>query len=87
MPSSDAPDKKVATGSPVGTGGSASQPTYMMLGPGLATWVAFYTYDGVNLVLPDTRECGSPFGNAMKVSLVSTESIWAARNSTCPSMT
>jgi MFS transporter, DHA2 family, multidrug resistance protein len=26
---------------------------YMLLGLGLATWMEFYTYDGVNLVLPD----------------------------------
>jgi MFS family permease len=25
----------------------------MLLGLGLATWMEFYTYDGVNLVLPD----------------------------------
>jgi DHA2 family multidrug resistance protein len=31
----------------------AFQPKYMLLGLGLATWMEFYTYDGVNLVLPD----------------------------------
>jgi MFS transporter, DHA2 family, multidrug resistance protein len=31
----------------------AAQPKYMLLGLGLATWMEFYTYDGVNLVLPD----------------------------------
>jgi hypothetical protein len=25
----------------------------MLFGPGLATWVEFYIYDGANLVLPD----------------------------------
>jgi DHA2 family multidrug resistance protein len=32
---------------------SASPSKYMLLGLGLATWMEFYTYDGVNLVLPD----------------------------------
>jgi len=33
--------------------GSAGLSRYMLLGLGLATWMEFYTYDGVNLVLPD----------------------------------
>jgi MFS transporter, DHA2 family, multidrug resistance protein len=33
------------------TGASPSK--YMLFGLGLATWMEFYTYDGVNLVLPD----------------------------------
>jgi MFS transporter, DHA2 family, multidrug resistance protein len=40
----------------VGTGGSlssASQTNWMLIGLGLATWMEFYTYDAVNLVLPD----------------------------------
>jgi len=53
MPSSGTPDRKVATGSPVVTTGSGGQTTYMLLGLGLTTWMEFYTYDGVNLVLPD----------------------------------
>jgi hypothetical protein len=36
------------------TGTSTGSPSkYMLLGLGLATWMEFYTYDGVNLVLPD----------------------------------
>jgi hypothetical protein len=31
----------------------ASSSSYTLLGLGLATWMEFYTYDGVNLVLPD----------------------------------
>jgi MFS transporter, DHA2 family, multidrug resistance protein len=31
----------------------ANSSNYMLLGLGLATWMEFYTYDGVNLVLPD----------------------------------
>jgi hypothetical protein len=26
----------------------------LLFGLGLATWMEFYTYDGVNLILPDT---------------------------------
>src|ERR1700691_2154148 len=33
--------------------GRSGQTGYMLLGLGLATWMEFYTYDGVNLVLPD----------------------------------
>jgi DHA2 family multidrug resistance protein len=32
---------------------SAGLSRYMLFGLGLATWMEFYTYDGVNLVLPD----------------------------------
>jgi MFS transporter, DHA2 family, multidrug resistance protein len=32
---------------------TASPSKYILLGLGLATWMEFYTYDGVNLVLPD----------------------------------
>jgi hypothetical protein len=32
---------------------SASPSNFMLIGLGLATWMEFYTYDGVNLVLPD----------------------------------
>jgi hypothetical protein len=34
-------------------GTKVSPSNYMLLGLGLATWMEFYTYDGVNLVLPD----------------------------------
>ena len=33
--------------------GRSGQTGYMLLGLGLATWMEFFTYDGVNLVLPD----------------------------------
>jgi hypothetical protein len=29
------------------------QTSWMLVGLGLATWMEFYTYDAVNLVLPD----------------------------------
>jgi MFS transporter, DHA2 family, multidrug resistance protein len=35
------------------TPGGIGQTNAMLLGLGLATWMEFYTYDGVNLVLPD----------------------------------
>jgi DHA2 family multidrug resistance protein len=37
----------------VATGTAVVPSPYMLLGLGLATWMEFYTYDGVNLVLPD----------------------------------
>jgi DHA2 family multidrug resistance protein len=33
--------------------GKSGPPTVMLIGLGLATWMEFYTYDGVNLILPD----------------------------------
>ena len=42
-----------AGGPAAAAGNSAGQTGYMLLGLGLATWMEFYTYDGVNLVLPD----------------------------------
>jgi MFS transporter, DHA2 family, multidrug resistance protein len=41
-----------AIGNPSAAGRSG-QTGYMLLGLGLATWMEFFTYDGVNLVLPD----------------------------------
>jgi DHA2 family multidrug resistance protein len=35
------------------TAAAAHSSPYMLLGLGLATWTEFYTFDGVNLVLPD----------------------------------
>jgi MFS transporter, DHA2 family, multidrug resistance protein len=50
MPSIALPNRDVAA-SPVRA--STAPSGYMLLGLGLATWMEFYTYDGVNLVLPD----------------------------------
>jgi DHA2 family multidrug resistance protein len=38
---------------PASSGGCSPQPKYMLIGLGLATWMEFYSFDGVNLVLPD----------------------------------
>ena len=42
-----------AAGGPAAAAARSGQTGYMLLGLGLATWMEFYTYDGVNLVLPD----------------------------------
>jgi MFS transporter, DHA2 family, multidrug resistance protein len=48
------PAASTARGAVNVTTGTAVVPSpYMLLGLGLATWMEFYTYDGVNLVLPD----------------------------------
>jgi DHA2 family multidrug resistance protein len=38
---------------PAANSGSQTPSKMMLVGLGLATWMEFYTYDGVNLVLPD----------------------------------
>jgi MFS transporter, DHA2 family, multidrug resistance protein len=38
---------------PAATSGTPAPSKVMLIGLGLATWMEFYTYDGVNLVLPD----------------------------------
>src|SRR5580704_14009146 len=43
----------VVTGPAPTTSKRAGTTTGVLLGLGLATWMEFYTYDGVNLVLPD----------------------------------
>jgi MFS transporter, DHA2 family, multidrug resistance protein len=53
MSSSISAGQAIAETSPAVVGGRAGQPKYLLLGLGLATWMEFYTYDGVNLVLPD----------------------------------
>jgi hypothetical protein len=35
---------------------TANPSKYMLFGLGLATWMEFYIYDGVNLPLPDLRK-------------------------------
>jgi len=40
-------------GQPATGPATVSPSNYLLLGLGLATWMEFYTYDGVNLVLPD----------------------------------
>ena len=47
------PVKAVPTSSGAVGATGASPSKYMLFGLGLATWMEFYTYDGVNLVLPD----------------------------------
>jgi MFS transporter, DHA2 family, multidrug resistance protein len=51
--SSSALSNAAAGSSPASVAGRSGQAGYMLLGLGLATWMEFYTYDGVNLVLPD----------------------------------
>ena len=54
MPSSALPNQNVAvTGNSAAIHAGTAPSRYMLLGLGLATWMEFYTYDGVNLVLPD----------------------------------
>jgi hypothetical protein len=46
-------------GAAVKTNGGVTQPSqtgWMLLGLGLATWMEFYTYDAVNLALPDMAD-------------------------------
>jgi len=53
MPSGALPNPQVAGAQQAGTPASAGDARYLLLGLGLASWMEFYTYDGVNLVLPD----------------------------------
>jgi len=53
MPSSALPNADIIAGNPAIIPSGVGQTKYMLLGLGLATWMEFYTYDGVNLVLPD----------------------------------
>jgi DHA2 family multidrug resistance protein len=54
MPSSALPNQDMfVAGDPAAARPSAAPSSLMLLGLGLATWMEFYTYDGVNLVLPD----------------------------------
>src|ERR1700734_2964472 len=53
MPSSNLPNPAAGGNSPASVAGRSPQSSYMLLGLGLATWMEFYTYDGVHLVLPD----------------------------------
>ena len=54
MPGKAVPTWRGADGNTVAGPASASPSKYMLFGLGLATWIEFYTYDGVNLVLPAT---------------------------------
>jgi MFS transporter, DHA2 family, multidrug resistance protein len=51
MPSASEGTLGVAAGS--AAAGRTTPSRYMLFGLGLATWMEFYTYDGVNLLLPD----------------------------------
>jgi MFS transporter, DHA2 family, multidrug resistance protein len=53
MSGSALPNVAAVGSSPQSIAGRSGQTGYMLLGLGLATWMEFYTYDGVNLVLPD----------------------------------
>ena len=53
MPKSALPNREAIAGNVATVPASAGPNRYMLLGLGLATWMEFYTYDGVNLVLPD----------------------------------
>lgn len=54
MPSSALPNREVAVAASSAASRATTGPSsYMLLGLALATWMEFYTYDGVNLVLPD----------------------------------
>jgi MFS transporter, DHA2 family, multidrug resistance protein len=53
MPSSALPNLEAAVAVNPPPVRAAAPSSYMLLGLGLATWMEFYTYDGVNLVLPD----------------------------------
>jgi DHA2 family multidrug resistance protein len=53
MPDSPSLIPVATAGNPANAPDGAGQTRYMLLGLGLATWMEFYTYDGINLVLPD----------------------------------
>jgi DHA2 family multidrug resistance protein len=53
MPGGALPNPQVAGAQQAGMPASAGDAGYLLLGLGLASWMEFYTYDGVNLVLPD----------------------------------
>ena len=46
-------NRERVAGSPATVAASSVPSKYMRLVLALATWMEFYTYDGVNLVLPD----------------------------------
>src|SRR5580700_5008021 len=47
------PQSRIVAGSPTAGQMSPGQTNRLLIGLGLATWMEFYTYDVVNLVLPD----------------------------------
>lgn len=53
MTNSTLPDREAADAGNSAVPAVIGPSRYMLLGLGLATWMEFYTYDGVNLVLPD----------------------------------
>ena len=53
MPSATLLNREPVAGSPATVAASSVPSKYMLLGLALATWMESYTYDGVNLVLPD----------------------------------
>jgi hypothetical protein len=53
MPSATLLNREPVAGSPATVAASSVPSKYMLLGLELATWMESYTYDGVNLVLPD----------------------------------
>jgi EmrB/QacA subfamily drug resistance transporter len=48
-----APQSRIVAGSPDAIQMNPGQTSRLLIGLGLATWMEFYTYDAVNLVLPD----------------------------------
>src|SRR6201999_1607161 len=52
-----APQSALVAGSSAATKMSPGQTSRLLIGLGLATWLEFYTYDAVNLVLPDMAGC------------------------------
>lgn len=53
MTNSTLPDREAADAGNSAVPAVIGPSRYMLLGLGLATWMEFHTYDGVNLVLPD----------------------------------
>jgi DHA2 family multidrug resistance protein len=53
MAGESTPTWPIATGEATPVPAASSPSRYMLVGLALATWMEFYTYDGVNLVLPD----------------------------------
>ena len=53
IPSTTLLNREPVGGSPATVAASSVPSKYMLLGLALATWMESYTYDGVNLVLPD----------------------------------
>src|SRR5580700_5543263 len=53
MPDQAAPQSRIVADSPAASQMSPAQTSRLLIGLGLATWMEFYTFDAVNLVLPD----------------------------------